>query len=391
MTNALRADLFNRVDRIASVLADDVDAAERNRRLPATTVDAMRSARLLWLKVPTVLGGFEAEPALQFEVFERVAYTSAVAAWCLFIYADNAGMVSSRLGDEGLAAYLDSDGDVPVSAGGGGLRPGTLRRAKGGYELSGDWRYGSGIDAAEWVMVSGLLPPETNTKDPRPKAQVLQCVVARRDLQIKDNWHVHGLAGTGSSDYSARDVYVPESLTFSPFGPPQRGGRQYRTAVAGYLSYTIPAVAHGACRRSIDDLLKSAGSIKRGYTQPRALADSTVFQHFVGQADQRLRAAKALMLANGEALMEAVDAQGRATPAQEADTRAAAAYATKVAADVMHEMTRLAGGSAVQLGHRFERALRDVTMASTHLLVGESAFENHGQFLLGLPGADPMA
>jgi hypothetical protein len=29
-------------------------------------------------------------------------------------------------------------------------------------------------------------------------------------------------------------------------------------------------------------------------------------------------------------------------------------------------------------------------MAASHLLVDEVAYENHAQFLLGLPGADPL-
>jgi hypothetical protein len=39
----------------------------------------------------------------------------------------------------------------------------------------------------------------------------------------------------------------------------------------------------------------------------------------------------------------------------------------------------------------FEQAVRDLTVAANHLLVNESAYENHAQFLLGIAGADPMA
>ena len=62
-------------------------------RLADATVEALRGAGLLSLKVPRELGGFEAEPALQYEVFERVAHYDIAAAWCLFIYADTAGML----------------------------------------------------------------------------------------------------------------------------------------------------------------------------------------------------------------------------------------------------------------------------------------------------------
>jgi hypothetical protein len=35
--------------------------------------------------------------------------------------------------------------------------------------------------------------------------------------------------------------------------------------------------------------------------------------------------------------------------------------------------------------------VRDLTTAANHLLVNESSYENHAQFLLGVPGADPLA
>ena len=62
-----------------------------------------------------------------------------------------------------------------------------------------------------------------------------------------------------------------------------------------------------------------------------------------------------------------------------------------VASDVLADTVRFAGGAATREGSVFERALRDLTVAASHLIVDESAYENHAQFLLGLPGADPLA
>src|SRR5207342_637532 len=87
--------------------------------------------------------------------FERVALTNASAAWCFFIYADSVGAVCARLPDGGLERLL-ATGDVPVVCGGGGLRPGALQSVPGGYRLTGRFRYGSGMDAAAWVLLQGL-------------------------------------------------------------------------------------------------------------------------------------------------------------------------------------------------------------------------------------------
>jgi hypothetical protein len=63
----------------------------------------------------------------------------------------------------------------------------------------------------------------------------------------------------------------------------------------------------------------------------------------------------------------------------------------RVAADVLADLVRFGGGEVVRQGSVYERAVRDLTTAANHLLVNDSAFENHAQFLLGLPGADALA
>ena len=381
----LRRELFERIDAIAPVLAADAALGEELRRLPDTTMDALRDAGLLRLKVPAVLGGDEAEPELQFDVFERVALTNASAAWCLFIYADSVGLVCARLPDGGLERLL-ADGDVPVVCGGGGLRPGTLRAVEGGYRLTGRFRYGSGIHAAQWVLLQGFV-----TGDDGAPPSVRVCIVARDAVEVQDTWHVLGMRATGSSDFAVNDVFVPEDMTFPPAIPPRRGGRVYRTGIVGFLGYPVPAVTLGIARRALDELVGLAPNVTRGYTRPQVLASRPAFQSFVGAADQRLKAARALMIADGNNLMDSVDEGARDLRAIEAGTRAAGAFAVRTAADVLADTVRFAGGAALPQGTVFERAVRDLTVAANHLLVNESAYENHAQFLLGIDGADPLA
>ncbi len=382
---SLRAELFSRVDAIAGVLCGDVEAGDALRRLPDTTVDALRGAGLLALKVPAELGGFEAEPALQFEVFERLAASSAAAAWCLFIYTDTAGMLGAHLPDAGLAEVF-ADGEVPVVCGGGGLRPGALTPEPGGFRLTGRFRYGSGIHAASWVMVTGFLPGA----DGGP-GRVHLCAVPKRDVAVADTWHVLGMRGTGSHDFTVDGAFVPAERCVPAGAPPRRGGRQFRTGTVGYLGFTIPAVAVAIARRALDALVEQAPGTTRGYSRPQALTQRATFHAFVGEADQRLEAVRGLMIASGHELMARVDADPAGVRAYEARVRAAGALTVRTAADVLADVVRYAGGGAQRTGSIFERSQRDLSTVASHLLVNESAYENHGRFLLGLPDADPMA
>ena len=255
---------------------------------------------LLRLKVPVELGGHEAEPGLQFEVFERVAMVNVAAAWCYFIWADSVGDACARLTDDGLARLL-ADDDVPIVCGGGGLRPGVLRPVPGGYRMTGTFRYGSGIHAASWVLLLG----RADRDDGRPEMRA--CLVAKDDLTLADDWHVLGMRGTGSVGFAADDVFVPAEMTYAASARPRRGGRVYRTGIIGYLGFPLPAVTLAIARRALDELTTTASNLTRGYTRPRTLAERATFQHFLGEADVRLAAARALMLARGTDLMDAVE------------------------------------------------------------------------------------
>lgn len=378
-----RDELFGRIESIAPILAADVDEGDRLRRLPDTTIKALAEAGLLELKVPRALGGNEAEPGLQFDVFERVAMTNACAAWCLFIYADSLGSACARLPDAGVERLL-ADG-FPTVSGGGGLRPGKLVKDSGGFRLTGKFRYGSGIHGAQWVLLTGLA----DSDDGRPEMRI--CMVRTEDLDIADTWHTLGMRATGSTDYSANEVFVPEELTCRATAQPPRGGRMFRTGIAGYLGYPIPAVAVGIVQRALDELVGNAASTTRGYGRPTPLVSRATFQNFLGEADMRLQAARAMMRVDGDELMELANQGGPGMRRREAQTRAAGAWAVRTASDVLADIVRYAGGSAMREGTVTERAVRDLAVAAGHLLVSDSAYENHAQFLLELDGADPMA
>ena len=76
-----------------------------------------------------------------------------------------------------------------------------------------------------------------------------------KDIKFNDGWYVQGLKGTGSFDYSAEDVFVPQSRTFPLFrrepyrgsSPATRMGLMPVTA-AGHASWAL-----GVAKSMLDD------------------------------------------------------------------------------------------------------------------------------------------
>ncbi|HWY24937.1 MAG TPA: hypothetical protein VNX47_08450, partial [Nevskia sp.] len=67
------------------------------------------------------------------------------------------------------------------------------------------------------------------------------------------------------------------------------------------------------------------------------------------------------------------------------DIRLATTFATEESAAVVDRMHTLGGGSAVFESSPLQRCLRDVHVATQHMMVSESVYELTGRLLLGLP------
>jgi alkylation response protein AidB-like acyl-CoA dehydrogenase len=379
-----RRRLLAAVDAIAPRLEAANLEGEALRGPTPDAVAALHEAGLMGLKAPLELGGDEADWTLQTEVFEKIAYHNFSVAWCMMLYADNTGRALASLSDAGLKRIM-ADGRIPAICGGGGMLYGDLVPAPGGYRVTGRWIYGSGIPEADYVMVGARLPSQGDEP-----GEVRQVIMPVRDITIEDTWNVMGLRGSGSCDFNAKDVFVPEELVLNP-RVQLRGGALFRLSVFGYTGLCMPAVMIGSARRALDEIARTAAAKSRGYVAKTTLAHRGVFQKFLGEADLKLKAARQLSIATGEKLLHAVETEGESPIANEVEARAVGAHCANVAIEVVNGIVSYGGGSGVKSGALFERTLRDMHMAGTHVFVSDVAFENHGQFLMELPDATLLA
>jgi len=380
-----RAALLAAVDGIRETIAGNAGEAERLGTLPRAIVDALAGTGLLSLKLPQALGGFEADPALQLEVVERVSAIDPSTGWCLLIGGTGVGLPGAFLPDKAIDRMFEG-GRIPTAAI-VAVPSGEAIPVDGGYRLTGRWPFVSGIPHAEWVTV-GAMVRGSAAAEPEPRL----FVVPAESVEIHDNWHVMGLKGTGSCDVSLSDCFVPEAFSWDRLkSPPQRGGALYRMGHPGFVANEHAAFAIGAARGALGAVQRLARDKRRSFAPgPSSIESRPVFQRFVGNADMRLRAARALVLEVYAEAWEIASGGEVPPPHMQAAIRSACAFATEVAAEVTLEAFRFGGGEAAYETHLLQRYLRDVNVGAQHLMMSAVAYENHGQFLMGLPGADPL-
>lgn len=385
---AKRRVLLDAVDEVREAAIAGADEAEEIGRLPPVVVKALDDSGLFGLKLPAELGGAEADPVTQIDVIEKMAYIEPAVGWCMFIGATSIGWPGAFLPDESIDRVFNSD-HVPHVAGVGGVR-GRGVAVDGGYEISGRFQFASGIGHAEWLVGGAAIQDETGET-----VEQRFFLIPVSDAVNHDNWRVAGLKGTSSGDFSTDQLFVPKEMTWDwqdlAQGHPQRGGPIFHLGMPAFTADEHAAFSLGVGRRALDLVIEAAQSKRRGHGAAATLVgDRPVFQRFVGEADLRLRAARALVCELHEKAWQEVCAGRSIEPGLATELRAAGVLATETAVDIAGQAMKYGGGSALFLDNMLQRCFRDVVASGQHLAVSDTGYEAHGQFKLGMGENVPM-
>ena len=369
---------------VIAARADDIEAA---RRLPADLAAAMADAGLFRVALPKSLGGHEAAPALVAQTIETIAMADASAAWCLMIGSTTA--LNAAYLQEPVARTVFADRNLIT---GGVFAP--LGRAipeGSDYIVSGRWAWGSGTQNARWIVGGAMVMDGENPRlgpDGAPYHRMM--IFAAEDVTFHDTWHVMGLKGTGSLDFSVDKVRVPQARSVSlVHDKPREAGPLYAFPAFGLLAMGIAAVALGNAQGALDAFSDLAVT-KKPSASKRTLADRAHTQMVFAEAFARHAGARAFFYDAIDDAWRQAQAGAAISLERRARLRLAATWATRVCADICRDLLDLGGGSGVYLTNPLQRRFRDAHVATQHMMVAPATLEVAGRALLGLPTADSM-
>ena len=385
-----RVGLLARAGALVETVRERTDEAERARRLPAETMQAMRAAGLHRILQPARHGGAEAHFSGTVDIVETVSLGCSAAGWCLTQYCSHNCLLGYWPG-EGQDEIWGATPDAMVA---GVLIPscGTARKVDGGWRLSGRWPFASGIYGADWFIAAALAENGAGA----PVAQMH--AVPRGDYEILDTWHTAGLRGTGSADIAIEDCFVPARRAL-PIAETKGGGTAPGCAVNAAALYRLPAFAMFSINQSAVALgLAQAthdGFVERTRTRiarmsGKSVADYSTAQVKVAEAHTAIETARLLLHHCCDAGM-AVAGKGATAPMElKTELRAKATMAGKLAAEAVDLLFHLSGGAGLYDRNPISRAMRDMNCIRGHITQNwDVNASNHGRVLLGLPSADP--
>ncbi len=236
-------------EKLVPLLRETAREAEIARRPLDHVIEAIRQSGLYALMVPGRYGGHEQDLDTFFDVVLTLSRADASMGWLTGFYIEHNLWLFNypeTVCDEVMAGSNHVLAPAALNIGGG-----AARKVDGGYRLSGQWQWGTGIVHSTWVLAGGLVLDESG--GPVPTFFLLPT----SEVEPVDTWHVTGMCATGSWDFRIDDVFVPEerALPFQQFLDATSGiaerfdGPLYSTPLMPVLGFAAGLPLLGAAQR----------------------------------------------------------------------------------------------------------------------------------------------
>jgi alkylation response protein AidB-like acyl-CoA dehydrogenase len=367
---------------LGSLIAQHRAEGERNRRVPAVVIRAMKDAGLIRMMTPKSMGGLEADPVTSARVFEEIARFDSAASWIL--QAANSGdFYCARLPDEGAEEIYAGGPDNMIAL--SVHPPMQATRVDGGYRVSGQSHLGSGISDADWIMVLVQTTGDMGLRG---------AFLPKGDVAVVDTWDSMGMRGTDSNTASIEDAFVPTNRTW-PLEPTFEPGSHFAGPLYRYPSLgegivVLAPVALGVARLAIDEFKRLALG-KTPFMSATSLSERPMAQIALGKAEGVLSAARAFFYVTATEAWERTVAGKASTREEKGKLMLAAVHLMQSCVEAVDQVCGVAGTSGIYTRSQLERAFRDVHTARHHGWVSETRYGTYGQIALGLEPDFPVA
>jgi resorcinol 4-hydroxylase (FADH2) len=382
-------ELVERARALVPEIHELAEATEQNRNVFPQIIDKIRDAELFRTCRPKEFGGFEHDGETALRIALTISAACASTGWSVNGAVSN-GRSIAHFPIEAQREVWSTEEDPFTCA---AFAPtGTAVPVDGGYVLTGRWSFASGCDHAAWIYLGGFIVSE----GARPPHEGAFFLLPIGDVEIIDTWFVNGLAGTGSKDIAAHDVFVPAHrvLMFADARAGTTPGGKYHQNPLYKMPLLIngasmlASTAVGAARGALDAYLEMTGARKTRGALAGGNLPMTGFatiQLRYAEAAANVDAAELILLTDMRNMTAKLYAGEEITVADRIRCRRDQAYVTRLAVQAVEALNASTGGYGLLLSNPVQRAWRDVNAVARHVSLNWDAVGTmYGQHAFGL-------
>ena len=368
-------------------LRDRASKTEELRRLPPETERELHESGLFRIVQPKRVGGSEFDYVALVDCADAIGQADASVAWNFANLASHhwmLGMFDKHAQD--LVWSKDANALIASSF----IFPaGRARKVDGGYVLSGNWPFSSGVDSCEWNMLASVV----SSDDEADGIEYRIFLVNKSDYKILDTWNATGLRGTGSNDVEVKDAFVAEPMTLAVSdldGGPTPGSAVnpnalYALPVFSLFPYVLSGVALGNAQACLDDYVEIARHRASTYNRAK-IGDLQSTQIKIAEASAKIDAARLIM--RSTCIEAMADARRGYVPdiAGKTKSRRDGAFAVNLCTEAVSLLFAASGARGLFTTGVLQRQFRDAHAINSHIAFNfDAAGTNYGRVALGLP------
>src|SRR5688572_9554627 len=350
-------------------------AAEKARRVPQESYDALAAAGIFRMTAPKAYGGVEADFRTQCEVLAEIARGCPSTSWVATIYSAMSWLVGVFPDETQEEIYATRDPRIA-----GVFSPtGTAVHKDGGFVVNGRWPFNTGCHGATWTVLNVLV------------GEMPTCMLAKSaDLRILDDWYATGMSATGSNTVVAENVFVPSRRAI-PLPDmldaryPARHNAEnpyFNYPLAPVLTVNASGTPLGIARGAWDAFVERVPGRGITYTTYTNKAEAPVTHLEMAEASLKIDSSEAHMHL---ATMLLDGAKGSMTMQERVKARAHVAYSTGLAREATDILFYASGASSIQEHMAIQRYQRDIQALSNHAIMHpQTSLELYGRILCGL-------
>lgn len=320
------------------------------------SIKELLDAGIIQMFVPKRWGGSEASLTTLPEVVEIISAACPSTAWVTAFYISHV-IHAVYFPEQTQEEMFGTKGYALLP---GGFSPDlNARKVDGGWEVSGRTLWASGIVHADWALTAG-----------RAGDEVRAFVIPTTDIEVLDTWYLTGMSGTGSNDFVADKVFVPDHHSI-PLGNLLNGISQ-GAELHGNPMYSLPFLIGAYCTflpvitGGLDGALQAYKEIVNARkVDGMAIKEQQHTQVMLGEMQLAVNVAK-------EIARSVYNHAGKVsrgytlTEQEKLLLKGQTAFAANHCRDTVNKMMATAGSSAFHIDQPLQRIWRDINVICSH-------------------------
>lgn len=353
------AELLQRARDMIPMLRERAASVERNRMVSAETIATFKAAGFFKILQPARFGGWEMNPAVFYKVLMELGRGCGSSGWNMMILGIHQWEFGSMDPRAGHDVWGEDDGLIVASS----YPPfGKLVEVDGGYRISGTWKTSSGCDHSHWAFLGAMRKDAEGRMIDR-----MAMLVPRSEYEIVDDWHVFGLAGTGSKSLVVKDAFVPAHRAHSliDYQMSDRAAHYlypFNQVFFGAVSALIVGLAQGGIDEYIEQM-----KVRTDTTGGMPAALSPYVKDRLGNAVVHVRSARARLLQMMVETTELVEQRQLVPTHDRVHHMLDIARVGRDCEEAVMLLFKATSARGIYLDNALQRILRDVIAAANHI------------------------